>query len=138
MMSALWRTRGARHLTFQETALNPLHKRLTLAAGAGLLLLAGCDNAVRVVPHAAFVVKGDSASALYPVAVARDSEDVSITLKDTAPTPQVFSVDAAGHATQFNATINGHVLLVPGKFERLELRQDGAAPVTIIDGDAVK
>jgi len=138
-MSARIAQRAARAaLTFQETALNSLPKRLILAAGAGLLLLAGCDNAVRSIPHAAFIVKGDTASALYPVTVARDSEDVSITLKDTAPTPQVFSVDPAGHATEFNATINGHVLLVPGKFERLELRHDGATPVTIIDGDTVK
>lgn len=126
-------------LTFQETALNPSHKRLVLAAaGAGLLLLAGCDNAVRARPHAALTVKGDPASALYPLSVARESEDVNITLKDTAPTPQVFSVDAAGHATLYNATINGHVLVVPAKFERLELRHDGATPVMIIDGDAVK
>ncbi|MBC7861160.1 MAG: hypothetical protein H7Z39_20755 [Burkholderiaceae bacterium] len=118
--------------------MNPSHKRLILAAGLGLLLLAGCDNAVRAKRHAAFIVRGDAASALYPVAVARDSENVSITLKDAAPTPQVFSIDAAGHATQFNATINGHVLMVPAKFERLELRHAGATPVTIVDGDTVK
>lgn len=102
------------------------------------MLLAACDNAVLMNKRASYVVKGDAHSVLYPVSVTRDSEDVHIQMRDEAPVPEVVSFDAAGRAEPFNFAVSGHMLVMPGKFDRIELRHQGDAPVDIISGDMVR
>lgn len=115
--------------------MNPASSRILLGA-AGLLLLAACDNAVRLHAHAPYLIEGDARGALYPLSVTRDSEDVHIELKNEAPPPEVYTVDHAGHATPYNFTLTGHTLVVPGKFERIQLRHAGAEPVAVVSVEA--
>lgn len=100
--------------------------------------LAACDNAVQMNQRTSYIVKGDAHSMLYPLSVTRDSEDVHIQMRDEAPVPEVVSFDSAGRAEPFNFAVTGHMLVMPGKFDRIELRHQGAAPIDIISGDTVR
>ncbi len=69
-------------------------KRLIILAAAALPL-AACDNAVTVHHGASYIIKGDRHSALYPLAVQADGEDVRIELGAAAPVPEVFLIEAS-------------------------------------------
>lgn len=112
-------------------------KRLTVLAAAALALLAACDNAVTVHHGAPYIIKGDRHSALYPLAVKRDGEDVRIELDAAAPVPEVLLIEASGHALAFNFTQAGKTLTVPGKFDHLSLRHAGAATIDIFSDEKV-
>ena len=99
---------------------------------ATLLGLAACDQAVMANKSARYLIKGDPHSALYPIEVKRDGEDVRIVLHDAAPVPAIFSVDALGRAVAFHFTIKGTALIVPGKFDHLQLRHEGTGAVDIV------
>jgi hypothetical protein len=130
-------TQGCRAVDRRENALNHI-KRLSILAAAALLLLAACDNAVNPNKRVPYLIKGDPHSVLYPLDVKRDSEDVRIELKESAPVPEVFSVDASGRAVAFNFTVEGNTLIVPGKFDHLRLRYKGAEAIDIVSEDTVK
>ncbi len=98
---------------------------------AMLSLLPACDKAVRSSNAISYIVKGDPHSALYPLEVKRESEDVQIEMKHSAPLPDVFSIDAGGHALVFNFKIEGNKLVVPAKFDHLQLRHGAADKVDI-------
>jgi hypothetical protein len=101
-------------------------------------MLSACDNAVQANKRMPYAVQGDARSVLYPLSVKRDSEDVHIVLKESAPVPEVFSVDPSGRAEVFNFTIEGHTVTVPGKFDHIQLRHEGAAAIDIVSEDTVK
>lgn len=117
-------------------ALNNFNRLIILAAAA-LPLLAACDQAVMVSNEPPYIIKGDRHSALYPLLVKRDGEDVRIELNLAAPVPEIFSIDAAGHAIAFNFTKAGNEFIVPGKFEHLRLLHAGAATVDILGEEKV-
>ena len=111
-------------------------KRLIILAAA-VLPLAACDNAVTVHHDAPYIIKGDRLSALYPLAVQADGEDVHIELNAAAPVPEIFSIEASGQALAFNFTQAGNILTVPGKFDHLSLRHAGAASIDIFSDEKV-
>ena len=76
-------------------------------------------------------------SALYPLVVKREGEDVHIELNQSAPVPEISSIDAMGHAMAFNFTQAGNTLTVPGKFDHLRLRHAGAAVIDIFSEEKV-
>lgn len=112
--------------------------KLIIPAAAALLLLAACDRAVNVNKRVPYAIEGDPHSVLYPLEVKRDSEDVRIQLKQFAPVPEVFSVDPSGRTVAFNFTVAGNTLIVPGKFDHLRLRHEGAQAIDIISVETVK
>ncbi|HEY8101078.1 MAG TPA: TrbG/VirB9 family P-type conjugative transfer protein [Burkholderiaceae bacterium] len=97
-----------------------------------LSLLTACDNAVRVKKNVTYSIKGDPQNVIYPLAVKPDSEDVRIQMKESAPIPEIFSIDARENAVAFNFTTEGSTIIVPGKFDHLQLRLKGAKPIDII------
>lgn len=99
---------------------------------ASLLLLSACDNAVIENKAVTYQITGDKQSLLYPLSVKRDSEDVLIELKELAQLPEIVSVDALGKEVAFNYTTEQRTLVVPNKFEHIQLRHAGTAPVDII------
>jgi len=110
--------------------LNRLNKWAILLAVVSMLL-SGCDNAVRPNARTNYTISGDRQSMLYPLDVKTDGEDVRIQLKDKAPAPEIFSLDESGHAETFNFRSEGSTLIVPGKFDHLQLRHPGAQAVDL-------
>lgn len=106
--------------------------RVIVLAVTTLLLLSACDNAVRANKNVTYTIKGDTQSLIYPLAVKQDSEDVRIQMKQSAPLPEIFSIDAKGNAVAFIYTSEGDAIIVPGKFDHLQLRHAGTKPIDII------
>jgi len=106
-----------------------------IAIVVGSFLCAACDNAVRENTKATYAVVGDKQSILYPVEVRTDSEDVRIQMKESAPTPEIFSLDASGHAEPYLFKAEGNALTVPGKFDHLQLRHPGSQAIDIFNGN---
>lgn len=119
----------------RKTALSQFNRLAAFVAA--LLLLAACDRAVRAHVDVAYRVEGNPQSALYPVEVRQDNEDVLIRLKNSAPAPEVTSIDPAGHEAAFNFAADGDRLLVPAKFDHLRLRYQGDT-VDILRKEAAK
>ncbi len=97
------------------------------------LFLTACDKVVNFNPpsNITFTIKGDRASELYPVSVKSEGEDVRIELKKPAPELKISSLDASGRRMAFNFEVTGSAVILPGKFDHIELRGDGGATVDI-------
>ncbi len=107
-----------------------LKKRLMLVAT--LLLLVACQKAVQAPAEAVYAIRGNKLSPLYPVEVKQNSEDVYITLKSGAPLPEITSYDLAGNRISFNFSLVENTIVVPGKFQHLQLAHDKDDVVDII------
>lgn len=79
-----------------------------------------------------YLIEGDVNGKLYPIIVEQHSEDVYIKLKESAPIPEVFSVDMKGKEKTYLFTVEQNTLIIPGKFEHLSLRHVGEKSVEII------
>lgn len=113
--------------------------KLAVAAIFLLPLLAACDKAVKINDEVvSYVVKGDRHSVLYPFLVQQSGEDVRIQLQEAVPMPEILSIDTSGHAVAFNFTMEGNKLIVPGKFDHLQLRRAGAATIDIFSQISVR
>lgn len=114
------------------------HRAILLAALPALLILSACDKIVELNANQndSYVIKGDARSDLYPLDLKRDGEDVRIRLKKSVPTPEIVSLDPAGHALPFYFNMDGDTLIVPGKFDRIVLRRPGIEPIEIIKQSA--
>ena len=99
------------------------------------LLLCACQKAVRSPETVTYLIKGDKHSAIYPLDIVSSSEDVHIHLPPAAPDPQVWAMENNGNPVQFNFSREGDTLIVPGKFEHLQLRHapDGAIDISKIE-----
>lgn len=97
-----------------------------------LMCAAGCQKAVREHELFTYKIQGDSNSNLYPLEVSEVNEDVVIKLKKNASRPQIFSLDQAGRASEFNFEAEGKTLTVPAKFSHIVLRHAGDSEVGII------
>ncbi|OWW20416.1 hypothetical protein AYR66_13905 [Noviherbaspirillum denitrificans] len=114
------------------------HFNTLLVGAVALLLVTACDKAVRYHISASYVIKGNPDSALYPLEVKESNEDVLIRLKKAMPVPEVVSLDADGHEVPFYFTMNGDTLLVPAKFDHLQLRYKGSDATDILKKGAAK
>ena len=88
---------------------------------SAFFLLAGCQKAVKAPIDSVYVIKGNKQSALFPIDVKQNSEDVLIQLKTDAPLPEISSLDLAGNKIPFNFHIVNNTIVVPGKFAHLRL-----------------
>jgi hypothetical protein len=100
-----------------------------------LWALCGCQKAVKAPQEAAYTIKGDRQSTLYPIKVKQNSEDVFITLKPHAPLPEISSYDRAANKISFNFSLVENTIVVPGKFEHLRLTHANDDVVDIIRQD---
>jgi hypothetical protein len=128
--------RGCDEAAKGEIALNQFNRLIAL--GTVMLLLAACDKAVTMHKSVSYLIKGGQTGALYPLDVKEGNEDVRVTLKDSAPVPEIVSIDASGNEVAFNFTIEDHALIMPGKFEHLRLRHEGNESIDIFRKEAVK
>lgn len=103
-----------------------------------LLLLTACNKAVTAHAKVTYLVQGNPQSALYPVDVRQTNEDVVIQLKQSAPVPEVTSVDSEGHELAFNFETAGTGLIVPAKFSHLRLRHKGDDTTDIVRQESPK
>jgi len=103
-----------------------------LLTAAIFCALSGCQKAVKAPQEAAYAIRGDRQSTLYPVEVKQNSEDVFITLKPLAPLPEISSYDRAENKISFNFSLVGNTIVVPGKFEHLRLAQGNDNVIDII------
>ena len=108
-------------------------RKLIIATAAALFLLTGCDRVVNFNPHprVTYTIKGNRNSELYPLDVKRNGEDVRIELKKPALIPKIFLLDASGRRIAFDYKMTGSTLIVPGKFDHLQLLEDGSEPIDI-------
>ena len=79
-----------------------------------------------------YQIHGDLSGKLYPIIVEQHSEDVFIILKESAPIPEVFSVDTKGQEKAFLFKIEQNTLIIPGKFDHISLRHVGEKSVDIV------
>lgn len=79
-----------------------------------------------------YQIQGDLNGNLYPIMVEQHSEDVFITLKESAPIPEVFSVDTKGQEKVFLYEVKQNTLIIPGKFDHISLRHAGEKSIEII------
>lgn len=109
-------------------------RAILLVALPALFILSACDKAVELNANQndSYVIKGNAQSDLYPLDLKRDGEDVRIRLKKPVPTPEIVSLDPAGHALPFYFNTDGDTMIVPGKFDRIVLRRPGTEPIEII------
>ena len=94
--------------------------------------MSACEKAVREHETATYQIQGDLNGKLYPIMVEQHSEDVFITLKESAPIPKVFSVDTKGQENVFLFKMEQNTLIIPGKFDHISLRHAGEKSVEII------
>lgn len=99
---------------------------------AATIAFSACEKAVRKHEMVTYQMNGDLNSKLYPILVGQHSEDVFVTLKEYAPIPEVFSVDAKGKEKAFLFKIEQNTLIIPAKFDHISLRHVGEKSVEII------
>ncbi|WP_304770548.1 hypothetical protein [Undibacterium sp.] len=116
--------------------MNKLNRRIIFMAV--FFLLSACERAVNGHKTVSYLIHGEKQGVLYPLEVRQHSEDVLIQLKESAPVPDILSVDAKGRVVPFSFTTEGTMLVVPGKFDHLRLRHDGVGTVDIIRQEIAK
>lgn len=99
---------------------------------AAICTLSACEKAVREHETVTYQIQGDLNGNLYPIMVEQHSEDVFITLKESAPIPEVFSVDTKGQEKVFLYKVKQNTLIIPGKFDHISLRHAGEKSIEII------
>ena len=107
-----------------------LKKRLAFAVT--ILLMVACQKSVHAPTEAVYAIKGNKLSPLYPVEVKQNSEDVFISLKPGAPLPEITSYDIAGNKISFNFSLVENTIVVPGKFQHLQLAHEKDDVIDII------
>jgi len=97
-----------------------------------VLSVSACQKAVSPPETTSYSISGDKNSPIYPQDILSSSEDVHIRLKTAAPDPQVWSYDSHGNPLQFNFSREADTLVIPGKFEHLQLRHGNDQLVDIV------
>jgi len=101
-----------------------------------LVLCTACQKAVKAPEEAVYIIKGNQSSALYPIEVKQNNEDVLITLKPHAPLPDIASLDQAENKIEFKFSLIENTIVVPGKFAHLRLTHDKDEPIDILRKDS--
>lgn len=96
-----------------------------------VVFFSACEGALSPPKNSAFIVKGNINSALYPIEVKQDGEDIYIQLKDFAPEVEISSINF-NQVTSFNYKRVGDRLIVPAKFSNIRLHHQGSEDVDII------
>ncbi|CAN5792125.1 hypothetical protein BH11PSE12_BH11PSE12_02100 [soil metagenome] len=95
-----------------------------------VVFFSACEAALSPPKNSTFIVKGNINSAIYPIEVKQDGDDIYIQLKDFAPEVEMLSINF-NQVTSFNYKRVGDRLIVPAKFNNIRLHHQGDDDVDI-------